>query len=652
MDDLDDSEVENAVEKPENPTEDALSVTTDLETKTYGTFNGGLARRLVARIKTPVAQFNVETTKACIVSDDAIRDNLLSVEDYIDIFDCYENHGIVIVTTPTNVGFNTKFQVEMALAAYKKRVVNTGLLVNGQVPGPEDYESPFSRVPNLYDEATREGVVYAAIAFAGDEILYCEDIEGSRLIRKRIMEEGKESDFEEETVDVNLTEYDYGLQADIMVEWMEEQISMKTKSSIDDIDNGRTYSFIYGCHIPYPKKGEQINKNHPDFIQEVIKVNAIHRFGSDAGEYDEYYLIDQTMTFFNSSHTMVPRPSGTDHTNYWWKDQWEEMEQRYIGSRLTGTKLVQFPVERKWLYVEYFNKWVAGLKLSFGGVDAKIVKYSPDTMAGSTQKTHTTTDGSAFSIGGSIGFSGKNLSGMLNLSHQTSHSVSVGYSRAIQDIGIRYTAKNSTEAQWEYMAGEPQVVIEKNGRNWLMGEMLYSTMTQTNSVLFGVNLSQKDTTHAKLHTRNIFQYGAMVSKAREIANTKIIAEDTYDKSIDFELPYRSLQTWNFSFVLPDDLNKLGPVERGQIINFIWDRMKEEMSKKYNGGGPVQYQVLDASDSSSVNAGILLQLCAEQLTDIAKLYGYVGKYTVSLELRETSDNPKPDKKILTQDVLVN
>lgn len=625
---MDDSEVENAVEKPENPTEDALSVTTGLETKTYGTFNGGLARRLVARLENPVPQFNKQTTKVCIVSDDAIRDNLLSAQDYIDIFDCYTNQGIVIVTTPTGVGFNTKFQVEMGLATYKKRVVDTGLLVNGQVPSPEGYESPFMRVPNLFDEATREGVIYAAIAFAADAILYCEDIECSSLIRNRIMEEGKESDFEEETADIHLTEYDYGIQADAVVEWVEEQFSVKAKSSIDDaIGTGKTYHFLHSCTIPYPKDKKQVNKKHPNFIEEIINVNAIHRFGSDAGEYDEYYLIDQTMNFYHNRHTMVPNYYDT---NRWWKDSAPD-----------------------WLYVEYFNKWATRLRLSLGDKIANVVKNSPQTMNSSTTESQTVTDETSISVGGSLGFSGQSMAGMLNFSYGESHSVSVGYSRAIQDIGIRYTAANKNEAQWEYMAGEPRVIIKDNGRNWLMGDMLFNTMTQTNSVLFGVSLSPNDTTHAILRDHNTFEYGAMITKkGGTTANTKYLAEVCTAKTIVFELPYRSLQTWRFSFDLPDDLNKLDPVNRGQIINNIWNNMKIAMERLYNGGGPTQYQVLDAADSSTSRAQTLLQMSVEQLTDVAEQYGYVGKYKVYLELLRTADNPKPDKKILTQDVLVN
>ena len=129
------------VEMPERPIEDAMLVTTDFETKMYGMISEGFPSRLAARIKNPTPVYNDSTTRVCIVSDDAIKKNELTVDDYIDIYNCYEKGGIVIVTTPTVDGFNLKFQVEMALAAYYKYAIATNLQVDGKAPTPDQYMS-------------------------------------------------------------------------------------------------------------------------------------------------------------------------------------------------------------------------------------------------------------------------------------------------------------------------------------------------------------------------------------------------------------------------------------------------------------------------------------------------------------------------------
>lgn len=76
--DIDDREVA----EPLQSTEDAMSVTTDIETKLYVPFSGEMASHLVARIRNNVAVFNESTTKACIIGDDAIKNNLLTAHEY------------------------------------------------------------------------------------------------------------------------------------------------------------------------------------------------------------------------------------------------------------------------------------------------------------------------------------------------------------------------------------------------------------------------------------------------------------------------------------------------------------------------------------------------------------------------------------------
>lgn len=615
---IDDSEVENAVEMPENPTEDALSVTTDLETKTYGSFYSGFASRLVARIKNPIAQFNVETTKVCIVSDNAIRENLLSTQDYLDIYDCYQNGGVVIVTTPTGVGFNTKFQVEMALAAYSRRVVESGLLVNGQVPSPEDYESPFTRVPNLYDEATQEGIIYAAIAFNANNIHYIIDNEASQLMSAIIDGSGKELEDEIEVENPESTAYDDGQSADVLVSWINEKMLPKTKSNIDkeDIDSGLTFEYTHNLYVADAGKYSPMNlKRCKALATEKWKINAIHSFKENR----DYYIVDQDMTFWTARIKPVP----DIYNNFsWW------MQSYQLDGR-SGTIR----------YIKFFDSWTAEMQIINARTkeQAIIRNCHPQSSNSSTTESQSTTDGYSISVGGSIGFSS---GGVLNLSYSESHSVTTGFSRNISDIRITNLSTDNKCAKWLYKANTPKTYKKDGQTCWLAGELLLSTMSQTNSALFYLN-NPSPTDSAQLIIANEITYG-MLTKEDKIGRypNKIIVQ----KQI---LPptLHSIQSWDFSFDLPNGYSEqFNTQEYAGIVKNIWDKMETEMKSIYP-GGPVTYQILDSSDESYEKADLLLGKIAKQLGKIASQYGYKGEFTVHLKNEKQNRN-------LQQSVLVN
>ena len=142
-----------------------------------------------------------------------------------------------MVLKPTVAGFNTKFQPEMALAEYYKKVTSVGLLVNDEVPAIEDFvvSNPFFRVKNISETALQGGIAYDAIAFCGNNVHYFEDLETSRLLRIKMAKEKQQESGETVEEEREVTAHDYGCYADALARWMNEKWSSPTKSGIDNV---------------------------------------------------------------------------------------------------------------------------------------------------------------------------------------------------------------------------------------------------------------------------------------------------------------------------------------------------------------------------------------------------------------------------------
>ena len=579
------------VEMPERPIEDAMLVTTDFETKMYGMISEGFPSRLAARIKNPTPVYNDSTTRVCIVSDDAIKKNELTVDDYIDIYNCYEKGGIVIVTTPTVDGFNLKFQVEMALAAYYKYAIATNLQVDGKAPTPDQYMSQFLNVENVDEKALKDGVMYDAIGFTTNGIYYLENADTGKTIHI----DGDGTDSKDEIIERKLTAYDYGCYADALVAWINEKDAPATRSGIGNVLNTgieiRNSYWIEAPNIVNAQIGLQYCDN---MVTEVINVNAIHDFGKDR----DYYLINQDMTFLTSKIKPVPDPFTTDT---WWKK--------------SGI-----------LYMQYFDSWESEMELSVPNYDEPIPildKFFPEASNGSTTESQSSTHGYTNTIGGSIGFSDISL----NYSYSESYSFTTGYSRSVEDISVIHTSEDGAN-KWIYKANRPQMISKNGWKHWMAGNLLISDMTQTNSALYYVDSSPRKKT---LSINNHFYYGLLLMHEPE---KEIRLRTGFVRSYTIPPSLRSHQSWDFSFDMPEDLEKR--VGSDEVVDRIWKKMETAMTDVYP-GGPVSYKILDESDYSTANAQKLLYQISNQLKKIAKQYRYKGKFIVHLDREETDQH---------------
>lgn len=611
--------VVNAVEEPEIPTEDLMSVTTGIETITYGEFYPGFSSHFLSRIKNRVTVYDENTTKACVINDNAIRDNLLSAQDYINIYNCYANGGIIVVLNPTVAGFNTKFQPEMALAEYYKKVTSAGLLVNDEVPAMDEFvvDNPFFRVNNISETALQGGIVFDAIAFCGNNIHYFEDLDASRQLRIKMAKEKQQQSGEAVEEEKEVTAYDYGCYADALARWMNEKWSSPTKSGIDNAIN----------------KGLVIESSHPilivddcynDAIKQKLTINAIHDFERNR----DYYLVDQDVTFFTSKIHPVPlNPDGTpDLTGVCW-----------LRNKITNphTGQVEYGGE---FYIKSFDRWIPRIEMSVNGQTATLETFSPQAGNSTSTETHSSTTETSYTIGGSVGFSSNGLSVGLDASYTEKHSVTVGCSRPKQDIEISCISEDGNCAVWLYEATRPKPVQVGQYVEWRAGRLLFTTMMQTNSVLFYVdNPSGK----ATLKVSNQVEY--IMSSMPNLKYTSHCGIGSgepcrfgQNNPIELPLTKRSRQNWNFSFDLPEALKNRS--DSDEIVDRIWEKMETAMGKIYP-GGPVSYEILDVSDTTIDNARILLNMITKQLGLIAKQYGYTGTFTVYLKCEKTGKELK-------------
>lgn len=604
-----------AFKEPEIPTEDLMSVTTGIETVTYGEFYPGFSSHFFSRIKNRVTVFDEKTTKACVINDNAIRDNLLSAQDYINIYTCYASGGIVVVLKPTVAGFNTKFQPEMELAEYYKKVTSVGLLVNDEVPAIEDFvvSNPFFRVKNISETALQGGIAYDAIAFCGNNVHYFEDLETSRLLRIKMAKEKQQESGETVEEEREVTAYDYGCYADALARWMNEKWSSPTKSGIDNVVNkGLVIESAHPILVGKPT-GERLGKEtYPDAIKEKLTINAIHDFDRNR----DYYLVDQDVTFYTGKIHPVPIIDG-------------------IPS-LDGMFWLQTEEPLPSFYIKHFYRWIPKIEMSVNGQSAKLETFSPQAGNSSSTETHSNTTETSYTIGGSVGFSSNGLSVGLDASYTEKHSVSVGCSRPKQDIEISCISENANCAVWLYEATVPTIVAGRfGGHEWKAGRLLFTTMTQTNSALFYID---NPSGQATLKVSNDVYYRIVRDVPDPSTQFSYIDSpaNIFEKVETLPLTKRSRQNWNFSFDLPEALKNRG--DSDEIVDRIWEKMETAMAKLYP-GGPVTYEILDVTDNTIDNARILLNMITKQLGLIAKQYGYTGTFTVYLKCEKTGKELK-------------
>ncbi|MCQ2153183.1 MAG: hypothetical protein MJY44_01215 [Bacteroidales bacterium] len=148
-----------------------MTVTTDIEARIYGSESEGFDGSIIRRFNNVTTVFNENTTKVCVVTDGAIKAGL-SQSDCVDIYECYRNGGVVLVTSPSYEGFTVSLQPDMAVATYLQNVVKYNIKIEDATPDPALYTSCFTE-PKIPQGSPSP---WCGLGFHNTGILYCESL--------------------------------------------------------------------------------------------------------------------------------------------------------------------------------------------------------------------------------------------------------------------------------------------------------------------------------------------------------------------------------------------------------------------------------------------------------------------------------------------
>ena len=603
------SDAQSSIEE-ELPTEDSMSIKTDIEAKVYGTASDKdlFGKCLVSRLSNRVAAFDDKTTKMCVVIGEAITTNQLSVQDYLEIYRCKENGGIVLVTAVPADDYSLKFEVEMALAEYYYTVERNGITIDDQVPEvPKTYLD--FELDDVSAEQAADGVLYDCAGFGGLKDCYiCQDIDDTGY------------DEDGNIIDYTPTAYDYGCYADAAVQWAEDAVrKSQTKageSELTDALGAWTKTFtrpIYTWSLGFNKK-----KTYSNAVSEIISVYPAHSIPDKK----DFYYITQDITFYTGRIGPVPIPN---NPKQWWVAHYDCDGNEYKG-----------------LYIQCFKKWTSTLTLTLDGCNPRARSSSPQAENSSTNYSQSTTDGVSSSethgltIGGSIGLCPSyNPSYSYSMTSGTSHSVTVGVSRNKSDITIRKYTDTDNSVRWEYEGNDPDWYCTNGDTGdicWRVGDLLISDMTQTNAVLFEV--PNATTGRAKLKVANKYGFRSAYGKSDVSWGTgyELGYVDKYFSDSDvFKIPtpYRSTQHWVFS------ISSYGNIDGDAALcltvqNMIYD--------KFFDGKPA-VEAIDLNDSSTEYAKTAMNAFIDDFSAFELPSGINGEFKFKM-------TRKGDGKVIT------
>jgi len=580
----------NSVTFPDKPTEDQFLETCKAEAKIYGNVEqtDPMANALTGRMENVTSLFNEESTKVVFVTDEDICNNVPTVDNYIEMYKCYKNEGAIVISNPTKDGTVVKLMVELGLAAYLDIVTENEIQIDGVTEDSEDFIARFTERTKPIEDVIGDNGDLLAIAVT-ENGYYC--------IRKHI-ESGAENVAE-------MTPYDYGCLADNMVKWIDEKSSQSektvsaTKGASGNIDITKSVK-PYEIVVAYPDDiyvNDYAYYNFEGVFEEIIYVYLTH----DIEQSTDYYLVTQHGTFHNSVYE--PVPNYDDHS-YWW--------------RLKG---------ENWYYIKYFKRWQTSLGLEMGDSEVSIVEAQPQANNGATttsEATATCTSSSTtqgFVVGASGG-TGALISASYTHSYTTGESTTytVGKSRPVSDIEVIRTMPSDPEynISWTYTGNDAYSVSKNKCSNWVVGNLLISDMTLTNSALFKVVNASSGRAKFKEKPVFTFQHSWLKgsSNSLDLSHVPYKSEELdYERVLPF--PIRSAQEWTFN--VEEYGNAVTLSDKQAIANYILTNLLNKSAV---------FLVPDVSDKSVDTAMGVMNVFIERF-ETWNAYNVKGKFKFSL-----------------------
>lgn len=591
------------------PTEDLMEVTTTRKAVLYGNETEGFGASLIRRFKNIGGAYD-ENTKVCIVANSAIVSGALTQKDYRDIYDCYKKGGVVIVISPTHQGFNGIFQPKMAEAVNSQYVRAFNMKVNGQAPASNGTDTFLSQI----QIPENGGQAWDGLGFSIKGILYCEDLDGNE-------QKGEDA----------ATPYQIGLRADAAVKWMERSLVAYSSQIDDEIEKAKTtVTYLHSMFKHYPDTFAPrvdylfclTSEAKNAFIEDITYVVA-----HDTQAHTDYYLISQNAEFRNNMISPVPKP---ENNTWWWRKD---------------VALVSHDDIYPLLYVHSFYNWKSTLSVSMSnGKSVRIKNSSPEADNSTTTTTTTVTDGTmeshtaGLSVGGSLGGSPAGISGMISssISHSwttgTSHSVAVGVARSKKDITILKQA-NDNKVTWTY-SGKPLSWYTTGGGYyaWDMGDLQFTSMTQTNSLLAEVKNVTDGAATLTIDNEVTVRSGFYIDGFMVPTEQNLYISDCPTRysttTIQLPTPYRYTQTWMFNCV------SYGDMQSSTDKSNLWNDVEKNLLR-----GASKYEMGEFTANGTMSAQAVVDLLLQEFKSRADHYKatYNASGTFKFEFRR-ADTP--------------
>lgn len=607
------------VEAPELPTEDQMDVTTDIAARIYGTPGADVSfeKSFVSRFKNVESGYNPETTRVCVITSGALKTGQLTADDYLDLYDCYSNGGIIFLTSPDADKFYEIFQVEMCLAYLHKIVTEYNVELNGETIDLGDIGRTFFNIGQVDMDKLKDNVMYDGLGLSNSKVFICNDQDNPALFEiKEENEEGTVAGTDIGTIEIN--GYEYGRQADAAVEWISRNFEQtKAAPKLQEVMDAYTVTKTHDAFVPniYPFVSEILYRPYETYEQVVSETFSIYT-AHDVANHTTYYQIDQKADFHSGLINPVPDSNAPE--------KWHRI--RYF-------------LNAPYYYVCHFSEWLSKLKLVPGGKDStpEIIYSGPEAANSSTEystsiyhgtmssQSKTMTAGLSFDIGSLLGI---NASYSHTWESGTSYECQVGTSCSKQDIEIEKNTSVDKDGlpvvEWHYMGNKARGEYSKGDKGkplWRVGKLLISDMNQVNSLLYKIPADISG--NAKLYyDEQIWYRTCYFQEGEDIRQLDHKGRgNVFQGYITLPTPYRSIQHWVLTF---EDFGNVPVADRMAFQKFVEEKL---LSKG------TTFDMQDVDDKSTKVANGVLKLFMDDfkmLENNIKAFGYSGTFVFKLE----------------------
>ena len=607
------------IEAPELPTEDQMDVTTGIAARIYGTpcADVSFEKSFVSRFKNVESGYNLETTRVCVITSGALKTGQLTADDYLDLYDCYENGGIIFLTSPDADKFYEIFQVEMCLAYLHKMVTEYNVELNGETIDLGDIGRTFFNIGTVDTDKLKDNVMYDGLGLSNCNIFICNDQDNPALFEvKEENEEDSVSSTDLGAIEIN--GYEYGRQADAAVEWISRNFEQtKAAPKLQEVMDAYTITKTHDAFVPniYPFVSEILYRPYETYKQVVSETFSIYT-AHDVANHTTYYQIDQKADFHSGLINPVPDSNAPE--------KWHRI--RYF-------------LNAPYYYVCHFSEWLSKLKLVLGGKDStpEIIYSGPEAANSSTEYSTSIYHGTMSSQSNSISIgTSSSIADLFGVSASyghtwesgTSYECQVGTSCSKQDIEIEKNTSVDKDGlpvvEWHYMGNKARGEYSKGDKGkplWRVGKLLISDMNQVNSLLYKIPADISG--NAKLYYDEQIWYRTCYFQEGE--DIRQLAHkgrgNVFQGYITLPTPYRSIQHWILTF---EEFGNVPVADRMAFQKFIEEKLLSKGST---------FDMQDIDDNSTKVANGVLKLFMDDfklLEDNLKAMGYTGTFKFALK----------------------